>query len=233
MNESVRVVLAEDNTLLRVGMTGMLEKFGFHVVRAVSDKKGLLAAVRELRPDLVITDIRMPPDYTSEGLEAAIELRRENPKLALVALSHHIRLSYVADLLDNRDLGGVGYLLKDRVAEIVDFIEALHTVASGGTVVDPIIISALLRNRESPTAMLTPREREVLTHLAEGHSNASLAQRLVITEAAVAKHIGNIFSKLGLAPNVDQHRRVLAVLTYLRGQETDSATPVPGSLVGR
>ncbi len=223
MDEIVRVVLAEDNTLLRVGMTGMLDKFGFHVVRAVSDKRELLAAVRELNPGLVITDIRMPPNYAEEGLEAAVELRREIPGLPVVALSHHIRLSYVADLLDNNDAGGVGYLLKDRVAEIVDFIEVLRTVMSGGTVVDPTIIAALLRNQKNPTSTLTPRESEVLTLLAEGHSNIAVAQRLVVTEAAVAKHIGNIFLKLDLPPNADQHRRVLAVLTYLRGQEPGSA----------
>ncbi|MDJ0004855.1 response regulator transcription factor [Rhodococcus fascians] len=226
MDEKVRVVLAEDNTLLRVGMIDMLDKFGFEVVRAVSDKRTLIEAVRELRPALLITDIRMPPGFAEEGLEAAVELRRELPGLPIVALSHHIRLSYIADLLDHSDAAGIGYLLKDRVAEIEDFIEVLRVVIGGGTVVDPTIISALLRKRTQPTAVLSPREREVLTLLAEGHSNIAVAQRLVVTEAAVAKHIGNIFSKLGLPPNADQHRRVLAVLTYLRGQD-DGAAALP------
>lgn len=221
MDESVRVVIAEDSTLLRVGMVEMLERFGFSVVRAVLDKDGLLTAVRELQPDLVITDIRMPPNFKEEGLEAAIELRQEIPQLPVVALSNYISLRYVGELLDDSESVGTAYLLKDRVAEIDDFVETLHSVVNGGTVVDPKVIAALMRKPKSPTAQLSAREREVLALVAEGHSNASISRRLVITEAAVAKHIGNVFLKLGLLPNGDQHRRVLAVLTYLRGEGAD------------
>lgn len=221
MDESVRVVIAEDSTLLRVGMVEMLERFGFSVVRAVFDKDGLLTAVRELQPDLVITDIRMPPNFKEEGLEAVIELRQEIPQLPVVALSNYISLRYVGELLDDSESVGTAYLLKDRVAEIDDFVETLHSVVNGGTVVDPKVIAALMRKPKSPTAQLSAREREVLALVAEGHSNASISRRLVITEAAVAKHIGNVFLKLDLLPNGDQHRRVLAVLTYLRGEGAD------------
>lgn len=221
MDESVRVVIAEDSTLLRVGMVEMLERVGFSVVRAVVDKEGLLTAVRELQPDLVITDIRMPPSFKEEGLEAVIELRRELPHLPVVALSNYISLRYVGELLDDSESVGTAYLLKDRVAEIDDFVETLHSVVNGGTVVDPKVIAALMRKPKSPTAQLSAREREVLALVAEGHSNASISRRLVITEAAVAKHIGNVFLKLDLLPNGDQHRRVLAVLTYLRGEGAD------------
>ncbi|MEX3510884.1 response regulator transcription factor [Kocuria carniphila] len=223
MDESVRVVIAEDSTLLRVGMVEMLERFGFSVIRAVVDKEGLLAAVRELQPDLVITDIRMPPTFKEEGLEAVIELRRELPHLPVVALSNYISLRYVGDLLDDSESVGTAYLLKDRVAEIDDFIATLRSVVNGGTVVDPKVIAALMRKPKSPTAQLSTREREVLALVAEGHSNASISRRLVITEAAVAKHIGNVFLKLDLLPNGDQHRRVLAVLTYLRGESSEGS----------
>ncbi|MGH3301565.1 MAG: response regulator [Streptosporangiaceae bacterium] len=212
----VRVVLAEDGILLREGLAGLLGRFGFRTVAVVGDAEALKAAVAEQAPDLVITDIRMPPSFTDEGLRAALELRRVNPDLAVVVLSQYVQHSYAADLLDTGDGRGVGYLLKDRVADIEDFIAALRRVADGGTIVDPQVISQLVRRRRDPLTALSPREREVLALIAEGHSNTAIARRLVVSEAAVGKHVGNIFYKLRLPQTDDTNRRVLAVLAFLR-----------------
>ncbi len=216
---SVRVVLAEDGVLLREGLAGLLGRFGFTVVAAVGDAPALLAAVREHRPDLVVTDIRMPPGFTDEGLRAAVELRRADPGLAVVALSQYVQHGYASELLDSGGGRGVGYLLKDRVVDVEEFVTALRRVAEGGTVVDPEVVRQLLRRHRDPLARLSTREREVLGLIAEGHSNGAIARRLVVSDAAVGKHVGNIFAKLDLPPTDDTHRRVLAVLAYLRGAD--------------
>ena len=216
---AIRVVLAEDGVLLREGLAGLLDRFGFRIVAVAGDAQALKAAVAEHSPDLVITDIRMPPGYADEGLRAAVELRRANPALAVVALSQYVQHSYAADLLDSGGGRGVGYLLKDRVADVEDFIAAVRRVAAGGTVVDPQVISQLLRRRRDPLSALSPREREVLALIAEGHSNAAIARQLVVSQAAVGKHVGNILAKLRLPQTDDTNRRVLAVLAYLRSTE--------------
>ncbi|WP_141579186.1 response regulator transcription factor [Actinomadura sp. WMMA1423] len=227
---AVRVVLAEDGVLLREGLAGLLARFGFEVAAAVDDAEALLAAVAEHRPDLVVTDIRMPPDFSDEGLRAAVRLRRADPGLAVVALSQYVELSYAADLLDSGDGRRVGYLLKDRVVDVADFVAALRQVADGGTVVDPKVIRQLIGRRRDPLAALSPREHEVLALIAEGHSNAAIARRLVVTDATVGKHVRSILAKLDLPQTDDTHRRVLAVLAYLRGRPAterpdDSAGP--------
>jgi DNA-binding NarL/FixJ family response regulator len=213
---TIRVVIAEDGVLLREGLAGLLERFGFQTVVGVGDAEALKTAVAEHAPDLVITDIRMPPTFTDEGLRAAVELRRAHPGLAVVALSQYVQHSYAADLLDSGDGRGVGYLLKDRVVDVEDFIAALRRVAAGGTVVDPQVISQLVRRRRDPLSSLSARERGVLALIAEGHSNTAIARQLVVSEAAVGKHVGNILAKLRLPQTDDTNRRVLAVLAYLR-----------------
>lgn len=216
MPDVIRVVLAEDGVLLREGLVGVLGRFGFEVAAAVGDAVALLDAVADEKPDLVITDIRMPPTLTDEGLRAAVRLRRDHPGLAVVVLSQFVQSEYAAQLLDSGDGRRVGYLLKDRVVEVAEFITALRTVIGGGTVVDPDVVRHLLRHPRDPLAELSPREYEVLALVAEGHSNAAIAKKLFVTEAAVGKHVGNILAKLGLPPTDDANRRVLAVLTYLR-----------------
>jgi DNA-binding NarL/FixJ family response regulator len=218
---TIRVVIAEDGVLLREGLAGLLERFGFQTVAVVGDAEALKIAVAEHAPDLVITDIRMPPGYTDEGLRAAVELRRAHPGLAVVALSQYVQHSYAADLLDSGDGRGVGYLLKDRVVDVEDFIAALRRVAAGGTVVDPQVISQLVRRRRDPLSSLSAREREVLALIAEGHSNTAIARQLVVSEAAVGKHVGNILAKLHLPQTDDTNRRVLAVLAYLRSDNKE------------
>jgi DNA-binding NarL/FixJ family response regulator len=213
-----RVVLAEDGVLLREGLVGVLERFGFSVVDAVGDAEALLDAVAAHKPDLVVTDIRMPPTLTDEGLRAAVALRTKDPGLAVVVLSQYVQTEYAAQLLDSGDGRRLGYLLKDRVVDVAEFISALRTVVGGGTVVDPEVVRHLLKRPNNPLASLSPREHEVLALVAEGHSNAAIAQRLFVTEAAVGKHVGNILAKLGLPPTEDVNRRVLAVLTYLRAE---------------
>jgi DNA-binding NarL/FixJ family response regulator len=213
---TIRVVIAEDGVLLREGLAGLLERFGFQTVAVVGDAEALRTAVAEHAPDLVITDIRMPPTFTDEGLRAAVELRRAHPGLAVVALSQYVQHSYAADLLDSGGGRGVGYLLKDRVVDVEDFIAALRRVVDGGTVVDPQVISQLVRRRRDPLSSLSAREREVLALIAEGHSNTAIARQLVVSEAAVGKHVGNILAKLRLPQTDDTNRRVLAVLAYLR-----------------
>ncbi|MFI7708357.1 response regulator [Nonomuraea sp. NPDC049480] len=212
----MRVVIAEDAVLLREGLAGLLERFGHTVVASVGDAPGLLAAVAEHRPEAVVTDVRMPPGFTDEGLRAALELRALHPELAVLVLSQYVEQTYAAELLDSGAGAGVGYLLKDRIGDVREFVDALDRVAAGGTVVDPEVVRQLLRRRRDPLSRLTPREQEVLGLIAEGRSNASIAKELVVTEAAVAKHIANIFAKLDLPPAADGHRRVLAVLAYLR-----------------
>ncbi|MDT0329401.1 response regulator transcription factor [Nocardiopsis lambiniae] len=213
----VPTVLAEDGVLLREGLVGVLERFGFPVVAAVGDGDDLLKAVDEHRPGLVVTDIRMPPDLTDEGLRAAVELRRRHPGLSVVALSQYVELSYASDLLDSGDGRGVGYLLKQRVGDVREFASVLRRVVEGATFVDPEVVRQLLRRRSDPLERLTPREREVLALMAEGHSNGAIARELVVGDAAVGKHVGNILAKLDLPPDEDVHRRVQAVLAYLRG----------------
>ncbi|MFI8289755.1 response regulator [Streptomyces sp. NPDC085614] len=215
-DRSLRVVLAEDSVLLREGLIGLLARFGHEVVAAVGDADALGEAVAAHRPDIVVTDVRMPPGFQDEGLRAAVALRAEHPALPVLVLSQYVQRTYAADLLDAGDGTGVGYLLKDRVGQVEEFLDALTRVADGGTVVDPEVVRQLLRRRRDPLEALTPREREVLALVAEGHSNGEIARRLVVTEAAVGKHIGNILGKLNLPPAEDTHRRVLAVLTYLR-----------------
>ncbi|WP_406861130.1 response regulator transcription factor [Streptomyces sp. HUAS MG47] len=217
MPDALRVVLAEDSVLLREGLIGLLARFGHQVVAAVGDADALREAVPAHEPDIVVTDVRMPPGFQDEGLRAAVALRAEHPALPVLVLSQYVQRSYAAELLDAGDGTGVGYLLKDRIGQVEEFLDALTRVAAGGTVVDPEVVRQLLRRRRDPLAALTPREREVLGLVAEGHSNGAIARRLVVTEAAVGKHIGNILGKLDLPPAEDTHRRVLAVLTYLRG----------------
>ncbi|MFD0368725.1 response regulator [Streptomyces sp. NPDC059071] len=215
-SRALRIVLAEDGVLLREGLIGLLARFGHEVVAAVGDADALLTAVAAHDPDAVVTDVRMPPGFQDEGLRAAVALRADRPSLPVLVLSQYVQRSYAADLLDTGDGTGVGYLLKDRVGQVEEFVDALARVAAGGTVVDPEVVRQLLRRHRDPLEALTPREREVLALVAEGHSNAAVARRLVVTEAAVGKHIGNILAKLDLPPAEDTHRRVLAVLAYLQ-----------------
>jgi DNA-binding NarL/FixJ family response regulator len=209
-----RVVLAEDGTLLREGLVGLLERLDFEVVAAVGDADALLAAVEEHDPELVVTDIRMPPGFSDEGLRAACQLRVRRP-LPVVALSQYVERSYAEELLDSAGGHAVGYLLKDRVVDVEEFGHALRAVVDGGTIIDPEVVRQLIR-RSDPLDRLTPREREVLALLAEGDSNLAIAEKLTVTEAAVNKHVGNILAKLDLPPSTDSNRRVLAVLTWLR-----------------
>ncbi|MGW5676601.1 response regulator transcription factor [Streptomyces sp. NPDC003860] len=212
----LRVVLAEDSVLLREGLIGLLHRCGNEVVAAVGDAQALLTAVAEHAPDVVVTDVRMPPGFQHEGLHAAVRLREERPALPVLVLSQYVQRTYAAELLDSGDGTGVGYLLKDRVGQVEEFVHALHEVADGGTVVDPEVVRQLLRRRRDPLERLSPREREVLALIAEGRSNGAIAKELVVSEAAIGKHIGSIFTKLDLAPADETHRRVLAVLAYLR-----------------
>ncbi|MFI9592045.1 response regulator [Nonomuraea sp. NPDC052265] len=212
----MRVVLAEDSVLLREGLIRLLDASGLRVVAAVDEAEGLLRAVEEHRPELVITDVRMPPTHTDEGLRAALVLRRQHPGLAVLVLSQYVEERYAARLLATAT-GGVGYLLKDRVADVAEFIDALRRVAGGGTALDPeVVAQLLLRGDSDPLERLTPREHEVLKLMAEGRSNAGIGQALVLSEGAVGKHIGNIFTKLDLPPAEGDHRRVLAVLQFFK-----------------
>ncbi|MGW3157802.1 response regulator [Streptomyces sp. NPDC001089] len=209
-------MLAEDSVLLREGLIGLLSRFGHEVVSAVGDAQALVAAVEDHAPDVVVTDVRMPPGFQDEGLNAAVRLRQKHPSLPVLVLSQYVQRTYAAELLDSGDGSGVGYLLKDRVGKVEEFVAALHDVADGGTVVDPEVVRQLLRRRRDPLERLTPREREVLALIAEGKSNTAIAKELVVSEAAIGKHIGNILTKLDLPLTDGTHRRVLAVLTYLR-----------------
>jgi DNA-binding NarL/FixJ family response regulator len=212
----VRVVLAEDLYLLRQGLIQLLEAYDIEVVAAVDNGPEVVAAIAEHRPDIAILDVRLPPTFTTEGLEAALRARRERPGLPVLVLSQHVEQMYARELLADGS-GGVGYLLKDSVFDAEQFVDAVRRVAGGGTAMDPSVVAALLasRSRDEPLAALTPREREVLELMAEGASNTAIAGRLVVSEGAVAKHISNIFTKLVLPPDTDSNRRVLAVLAYL------------------
>jgi DNA-binding NarL/FixJ family response regulator len=213
----LRVVVADDAVLLREGLVRLLAEEGHQVVAAVGDGPALVEAVLEHHPDVSVVDVRMPPTHTDEGLRAAITAREHRPGAPMLVLSQYVEASYAADLLADGS-GAVGYLLKDRVAKVEEFLDALDRVARGATVLDPQVVAQLLtaQRRKDPLKNLTERERELLALMAEGHSNPAIARRLVLSASAVEKHIGNIFAKLGLPPDDDRHRRVLAVLAYLR-----------------
>ncbi|WP_067173854.1 response regulator [Microtetraspora niveoalba] len=216
----MRVVIAEDLHLLREGLVALLKAHGFEVVAAVESGPDLLAAMLRERPDVAVVDVRLPPTFTDEGLQAALDARRRIPGLPVLVLSQHVEQLYARELLAGGS-GGVGYLLKDRVFNAGQFVDAVRRVAEGGTAMDPEVIAKLLASnaRNEPVGRLTPREREVLELMAEGRSNAAIGQRLFLSDSAVGKHTANIFAKLGLAPSDDDNRRVLAVLTFLNGKE--------------
>jgi DNA-binding NarL/FixJ family response regulator len=212
----MRVVIAEDSVLLRAGLTRLITDGGFDVAAAVADGEELLRAVGEHRPGLVVVDVRMPPTHTDEGIQAALVIRRQYPDTAVMVLSQYVEESYAHDLLSTQT-SAVGYLLKDRVAHVPDFLESLRRVAAGGTVLDPEVVAQLVaRRRSDPLDDLTPREQEVLRLMAEGRSNTGIAEALRVSHSAVEKYISNIFMKLGLPASATEHRRVLAVLRYLR-----------------
>ena len=212
----MRVVIAEDSAILRDGLVRLLVDHGHEVPAAVADADALREAVTAHRPDVAVVDIRMPPTHTDEGLRAAIALRAAHPGLGILVFSQYIETKYAAQLLAG-SASGVGYLLKDRVADVSDFVEALTRIAQGGTVLDPEVVSQLMgARRPEPLAALTARERQVLGLMAEGRSNTAIARLLFVTEGSIEKHVTSIFAKLGLPPSEDDHRRVLAVLHYLR-----------------
>ncbi len=218
----MRVILAEDSVLLREGLTRLCAELGHEVVAAVGSAPDLVVAARETSPDVAVVDVRMPPDFTDDGLRAAVAIRQDDPTLAVLVLSQYIEESYARDLLsDGR--GGVGYLLKDRVQDIDQFGDAIDRVSRGETVIDPEVVAQLLVRHPAASSIdaLTDREREVLTLMAQGKTNAAIASSLYLSAGAVEKHISNIFSKLGLLPSPDDHRRVLAVLAWLRQPSTN------------
>ena len=212
----IRIVIAEDLALLRDGLTRLLRDNGFEVVGAVSDGGALVTAVLLERPDVAIVDVRLPPSFRDEGVRAALTLREQSPDTAIMIVSQYVEHAYATELLaDGR--GGIGYLLKDRILDVDDFVAAVQRVGAGGTALDPEVVAQLVaRCSDGPLAVLTPRELEVLGLMAEGRSNAAIADRLVLTVGAVEKHVANIFAKLRLPPSPEDHRRVLAVLAYLR-----------------
>jgi DNA-binding NarL/FixJ family response regulator len=210
----VRIVIGEDLALLRDGLVRLLEANGFEVVAAVDNGPDLLAALVQQRPAVAVVDVRLPPTFTDEGVRAVIEARRQVPGLPVLVLSQYVEQLYAHELLADAQ-GGIGYLLKDRVSDPAQFVDAVRRVAAGGTALDPEVVSQLLGRRRTPLQTLTPRELEVLGQMAQGRSNAAVAAALTITEKAVGKHTNNIFAKLGLPPSEDDNRRVLAVLAYL------------------
>jgi serine/threonine-protein kinase PknK len=211
----IRVVLAEDDVLLREGLASLLQRSGFEVVGQAGDATGLLALVAGQTPDLVVVDIRMPPTHTAEGLDAARQIRTQHPEIGILVLSAHVEVDHAMELLASGR--GVGYLLKSRVTDVEEFLDTLGRIAKGGSVVDPTLVAELVaaRHRDDPLAELSPREREVLALMAEGRSNAGIARRLWVTEGTVEKHVRSILTKLTLPETTDDHRRVLAVLTFL------------------
>jgi DNA-binding NarL/FixJ family response regulator len=211
----MRVVIAEDSVLLRAGIQRLLADENIETVAATEDGDGLLIAISEHRPDLAIVDVRMPPSFTDEGLRAALKAREQQPGLPVLVLSQYVEERYAVELLSG-GAGGVGYLLKERVADVAEFVDAVHRVAGGGTCIDQEVIAQLMaRGRRNPIDVLTPREREVLGLMAQGLTNVAIAKSLTVSDGAVEKHVGNIFSKLGLEPSAEEHRRVRAVLTFL------------------
>ena len=214
----LRVVLAEDDVLLREGLASLLERSGFDVVGQAGDSTQLLTLVHEKAPALVVVDIRMPPTHTAEGLEAARQIRQEHPETGILVLSAHVEVEYAMELLASGR--GIGYLLKSRVTDVEEFIETLQRIAKGGSVVDPAVVAELVaaRRRDDPLAVLSPREQEVLALMAEGRSNAGIARQLWVTEGTVEKHVRSILTKLNLQETDDAHRRVLAVLTFLEAR---------------
>lgn len=214
----MRVVLAEDLFLLRDGLVRLLEAYGFEIAAAVESGPELLSALLELKPDVAVVDVRLPPSFTDEGLQAALHARRVVPGLPVLVLSQHVEQLYARELLAD-GTGGIGYLLKDRVFDAGQFADAVRRVAKGGTAMDPQVVSQLLARHvtDEPLGRLTPREREVLELMAQGRSNTAVAAQLSVTERAIAKHTSNIFAKLGLPPSDDDNRRVLAVLAHLDG----------------
>lgn len=213
----LRIVLAEDSVLLRDGLTGLLERFGHEVVAGAGTADELTAAVAEHRPDIVVTDVRMPPGFSDEGLRAALELRERWPELPILVLSQYVQRAYAEELLNSSDGTSVGYLLKERIGHVEEFVDAVRRVAEGATVVDPEVVRQLLRHRRDPLSRLTPREQEVLALMAEGRSNAAVGAALHVSEGTVSKHFGSILTKLDLSLTDATNRRVLAVLAYLRG----------------
>jgi DNA-binding NarL/FixJ family response regulator len=209
--------VADDSVLLREGVVRLLEEAGLEVVGQAGDAEDLKRKVFAHRPDLAIVDVRMPPDHTDDGLRAALEIRRQQPETAVLVLSQYVEEAYALELVGDSQ-GGVGYLLKDRVADVDRFVDSVRRVAEGGSALDPEVVAKLLgrRRRDDPLHDITPREREVLELMAEGRSNAAIAGQMVVTERAVEKHVTNIFAKLDLTTKPDSHRRVLAVLAYLR-----------------
>ncbi|UNS95159.1 response regulator transcription factor [Streptomyces tubbatahanensis] len=224
----MRVVIVEDNVLLSSGLELLLNSQGFEVAAIAGDAPGFLAAVDAHRPDVAVVDVRLPPTFRDEGIRAAAQARRDHPGLPVLVLSQYVEPDYAGRLLADPQ-GGIGYLLKDRVSRIPAFTDALRRVAGGGTALDPEVIAQLLARGGDPVGALSAREREVLALMAEGHDNAGIAQRLVITDNAVHKHIGNVFLKLGLSVGDSGHRRVRAVLAYLRryGGSAPDLTPPP------
>jgi DNA-binding NarL/FixJ family response regulator len=218
MTSALRVVLAEDDVLLREGLASLLERSGFEIVGQAGDAPHLLALVRETSPDLVVTDIRMPPTHTTEGLDAARSIREELPDIAILVLSAHAEVEHAMELLASGR--GIGYLLKSRVTDVEDFVDTLQRIAKGGSVVDPALVQELVsaRRRDAPLAVLSAREREVLELMAQGRSNAGIGRRLWVTEGTVEKHVRSILAKLSLPETDDDHRRVIAVVTYLEAR---------------
>ena len=214
----MRIVIAEDSVLLRAGLTRILADAGEEVVATVGDAEELMGAVERHQPDLVVTDVRMPPTHTDDGLRAAISIRGRWPDIGILVLSQYVEETYASELLAG-STSGIGYLLKDRIADVGEFVEAVQRVGAGGTALDPEVVAQLLARsrRRDPLDALTPREREVLALMADGRSNPAIARALVVTDKAVEKHVSNIFTKLDLPPAEDDHRRVLAVLQWVRG----------------
>ncbi|HLU42197.1 MAG TPA: response regulator transcription factor [Microthrixaceae bacterium] len=212
----MRIVIAEDSVLLRAGLTRLLADAGEEVVATVDDADALVEVVERHRPDLAVVDVRMPPTHTDDGLRAALRIRQRWPEVGILVLSQYVEESYASELIAT-DTSGLGYLLKDRIADVSEFLEAVRRVGDGGTALDPEVVAQLLARsrRRDPLDRLSPREREVLALMAEGRSNSAIARELVVSDGAVEKHVSNIFMKLDLAPTADDHRRVLAVLRFL------------------